>query len=55
MFKYLDRVYLNNNGFTSYIVIGTNDFSYLDTLISRTGNAPDSFWVSSKDLTLIEE
>lgn len=55
MFEYLDKVYIKDNSFTSYVVIGTNDHSYLDTLISPTGHAANSFWVSSKDLTLIEE
>ena len=55
MFEYLNKVYIKDDSFTSYVVIGTNDHSHLDTLISPTGRAVDSFWVSSKDLTLIEE
>lgn len=55
MFEYLNKVYIKDNCFTSYVVIGTNDHSHLDTLISPTGHGVDSFWVSSKDLILIEE
>lgn len=48
-----DSVYLGDCYWSSYVVIERNDYCYLDTKISKTGNQSDGFWVSSKDLTFV--
>lgn len=54
MFEYLDKVYINYTYFKTYVVMGTNDPSHLNTLIPPTGSVSDAFWVNSRNLTLVE-